>query len=50
MHCWEARFTFRKRPGYTEALVRLELKSHAAVRRSLESPVESQYYPGREAD
>jgi hypothetical protein len=47
LHCWTARVTYRRRPGFYEAFVRLELKSKAADRRALQSPDEKQYYPGR---
>jgi hypothetical protein len=50
MHCWVASVSFRKRPGYTETFIRLELKTHADLRKSLESPLDSQYYPGRSMD
>ena len=50
MHCWLASVSFRKRPGFTETFVRLELKTHADLRKTLESPLDAQYYPGRGRD
>ena len=47
LHCWTARVTYRRRPGFYEAFLRLELKSKAADRQALQSPDEKQYYPGR---